>query len=219
MASDGHDHDHTEDTQAREWDADFTAPDLQIEITDDHTLLVTAPGFIFTGADVFDPVPGEGHAHLYVDGDLMTMVYGPEFAMPQLEPGTHHVMVTLSTNDHLDYTVDGETISAMTNLTVENEGSSPATTEPSETGAVEIIIEISNGEVARAADRIPVELGSTVVLIVTTDVMDEVHIHGYDHTFHAMGEAATFEFVADVPGIFEVELEQSGLLLFELQVG
>lgn len=217
--ADGQDHDHSEDTRTREWDADFPAPDLQIEIMDTETLLVSAPGFVFTGADVFDPVPGKGHAHLYVDGDLMTMVYGPEFKMPQLEPGDHHVIVTLSTNDHLDYTVDGETISAMTNLTIEDEGASSPTTEPAESNATEIVIKISNGEVDRPADRLPVELGSTVVLTVTTDVMDEVHIHGYDLTFHAMGEAVSFEFVADVPGIFEVELEESGLLLFELQVG
>jgi hypothetical protein len=59
-----------------------------------------------------------------------------------------------------------------------------------------------------------------VVLTVTSDVADEVHIHGYDHTLQLQAnEPATLEFIAHIPGTFEIELEDSHQLLAELEVG
>jgi hypothetical protein len=73
--------------------------------------------------------------------------------------------------------------------------------------------------VVTAPDRPEVALGSSVLLIVTADVADEVHIHGYDYFLDLTpGTAAEIEFVADIPGIFEVELEGSRGLVFELIV-
>lgn len=55
---------------------------------------------------------------------------------------------------------------------------------------------------------------------VTADVSDEVHVHGYDVFADVAPEApAELTLTADIPGIFEVELESSGLVLFDLQVG
>ncbi len=54
---------------------------------------------------------------------------------------------------------------------------------------------------------------------LTADVTDEVHVHGYDYYLDLTpGVAVELAFVADIPGIFEIELEGSGLLLFELVV-
>jgi len=51
------------------------------------------------------------------------------------------------------------------------------------------------------------------------EVADEVHVHGYDMTVDVTpGAEETLEFPADIPGIFEVELEDAGTLLFELEV-
>jgi heme/copper-type cytochrome/quinol oxidase subunit 2 len=62
-------------------------------------------------------------------------------------------------------------------------------------------------------------LGQAVVIKVTSDIADEVHLHGYDKKADAApGTVATITFVADKPGIFEVELEKKGLKLFELEV-
>jgi hypothetical protein len=67
---------------------------------------------------------------------------------------------------------------------------------------------------------VKVPLGNTVLLRVKSDLADEVHIHGYDLVQEVVaGGSASFEFVADVPGIFEVELEAARLLLVELEVG
>jgi hypothetical protein len=46
-----------------------------------------------------------------------------------------------------------------------------------------------------------------------------VHVHGYDLTVDTVpGQPVTVEFTADIPGVFEVELEESKLPLTRLQV-
>ena len=218
--SDGHDHEHGEDAASREWELE-SFPELSIEVTTrgDGTVLlkIDAPGFTFTGADVFDPVPGEGHAHLFVDGELYSMVYGPEFDLPALAPGTHEVMVALSTNDHLDYTVDGELIMAM--IMVEGSEGAPSTTEGMSHDMAHLMVKVEDGEVSGVEGGITVDLGAHVVLTVESDVDEIVHVHGYDLFLEVKaGEPGKLEFMADVPGVFEVEFEDSHLLLFELQV-
>lgn len=67
--------------------------------------------------------------------------------------------------------------------------------------------------------RVPVELGHTVRLVITADTTDEVHLHGYDiKASVAPGSPAVLEFVADIPGIFDVELEGTGQEIMQLQV-
>ncbi len=67
--------------------------------------------------------------------------------------------------------------------------------------------------------RFRVDLDAEVRLVVTADVADKVHLHAYDLFIDVVpGTPATLEFVAEIPGIFEAELESSGLLLFELMV-
>ena len=51
------------------------------------------------------------------------------------------------------------------------------------------------------------------------DTADEVHLHGYDRSaFVTAGATATLRFDADVPGVFELELEQSGTPLARLEI-
>jgi hypothetical protein len=67
--------------------------------------------------------------------------------------------------------------------------------------------------------RVPVELGTSVTLEVTSDVADEVHVHGYDLMQDVTPDApATVTFDATIPGVFEVELEELGRQLLTLQV-
>jgi len=113
-------HDHAEAPaadQLREWTGS-TAPHVTISVLADGILDIAAPGFTFTPASVVDPVPGEGHAHLYVDGEMVTMIYKPSSPLPRLDPGDHVLMVTLSTNDHLEYSSDGKLIAGMTTVEI-----------------------------------------------------------------------------------------------------
>jgi hypothetical protein len=58
-----------------------------------------------------------------------------------------------------------------------------------------------------------------VSIWVLADTSDEIHVHGYDVYFETQpGTPIEVGLIADVPGIFEVELESSHLPLFELEV-
>jgi FtsP/CotA-like multicopper oxidase with cupredoxin domain len=61
--------------------------------------------------------------------------------------------------------------------------------------------------------------GDTVRLRVRHGDAEEVHIHGYDISKElAANETADVSFEASIPGIFEIELEQSGTPLGRLKV-
>lgn len=79
-------------------------------------------------------------------------------------------------------------------------------------------IEVAGGEVT-GGGRLRVKQGDEVTLEVIADVTDEVHLHGYDLSGPVSpDQQAVIEFIADIPGIFEIELEDSGLALAELEV-
>lgn len=61
--------------------------------------------------------------------------------------------------------------------------------------------------------------GDRVRILVRAEVSDHVHLHGYDLIDDvAPGEPARIDFVANAPGVFEVELEDAGELLFRLEI-
>jgi FtsP/CotA-like multicopper oxidase with cupredoxin domain len=64
-----------------------------------------------------------------------------------------------------------------------------------------------------------VSQGERVRFRVRHDTPEHVHVHGYD-IFKDLepGETATVSFVADITGIFEIELEDSHQLLANLRV-
>lgn len=63
-------------------------------------------------------IPGEGHAHIYVDGVKLNRVYGPYYHIPGLSPGDHEIRVTLNANSHNDLTLNGEPLEAVTTVTL-----------------------------------------------------------------------------------------------------
>ncbi|MFG2824177.1 hypothetical protein ACGFX4_32695 [Kitasatospora sp. NPDC048365] len=108
-------------------------------------------------------------------------------------------------------------------------GGTGAAGGPSPTGAtaapapsatdVELRVRVSGGQVSGPAGRPVVPLGRAVVLTVEADVSDEVHVHGYDlHGDAAPGRPVTIRFTADIPGQFEVELEDAHLRLLRFEV-
>jgi hypothetical protein len=91
-----------------------------------------------------------------------------------------------------------------------------ATTTTAEADAIEIVVEDG---VVNGPERLEARLGSKVMFVVVSDAIDHVHVHGYDVSFEvAPGSPAEVQFTADVPGIFEIELEDSHMLLLELEV-
>lgn len=96
-------------------------------------------------------------------------------------------------------------------------GGSPDTT-PQVSGVL-IELNIVDKAVEGGVARHDVHLGETVKIVVTSDEADELHVHGYDLMLELTpGQPAELTFEAAIPGVFEVELEQSGLKVAELQV-
>jgi hypothetical protein len=95
----------------------------------------------------------------------------------------------------------------------------PATTQSQGPGTVHIDYEVAGGRPLGGIARDSVARGRIVVIRVTSDVADHVHLHGYDLTADvAPGAPATIRFTADAPGRFEIELEDLGLQIAELEV-
>jgi len=101
-----------------------------------------------------------------------------------------------------------------------NTGGGPATPAPDISVAETIIdLNVTNGVPSPEVGQVAVPLGNTIRLLVTADAPDQVHVHGYELTLDlAAGLPAELTFVADVPGIFQVELHEGGQLLCELRV-
>ena len=69
------------------------------------------------------------------------------------------------------------------------------------------------------SQRVDVKIGDVVEIMVSSDVAEEMHLHGYDIVQDVpAGGSATLRFTAEVPGIFEVELENSLTTILELVI-
>ena len=80
-------------------------------------------------------------------------------------------------------------------------------------------VEVTGGQVSGDSGRVPIPAGTHVTLVVTSDVADEVHVHGYDIEGELEpGTPTELSFDATIPGVFEVELHESGTVLLTLQV-
>lgn len=82
-----------------------------------------------------------------------------------------------------------------------------------------ISVTIHGGQVSGETGRIMVPLGTPVIVTVTSDVADEMHVHGYDKEAEIpAGGTASVSFTANIAGVWEVELHGSGKQLLQLQV-
>lgn len=80
-------------------------------------------------------------------------------------------------------------------------------------------IRIKNGKPVGGVKDIEVEKGDQVRIAVTSDIAEELHLHGYDISRPvAAGETGRMSFKAKIEGVFELELENSGVPIAELAV-
>ncbi len=111
------------------------------------------------------------------------------------------------------------TTAAATTATSSATSTSEATTSTAGFSGKLIEIKVTGDQVETAERRVTVATGEKVRIRVQSDVADEVHVHGYDLKKDvAPGGPAVIEFTADVPGSFEVELEEAHRKLIDLQV-
>jgi len=97
-------------------------------------------------------------------------------------------------------------------------GGAVTTGTPTTAGTV-LAVTVRGGSVVEGASRQRAALNQPVTIRVTSDVAEEVHVHGYDKRMNvAPGRPAEVTFVANLPGVYEVEFERSHKLLFTLEV-
>ena len=121
---------------------------------------------------------------------------------------------------------DEESAGATTTAVTEPPTLEPTTTEtetePATTAAPEgtqLVVTIRGGEPVDGIVRAEAKKGDPVVVIVRSDVADEVHVHGYDLSADvAPGKPVRIEFTANLTGRFEIELEGRGKQIAQLTV-
>jgi len=83
----------------------------------------------------------------------------------------------------------------------------------------EVKVVVVNGSPQGGIVRQTVNKDDQVVLVVTSDVADEIHLHGYDKAKDvAAGGTIRLPFKATIPGRFEAELESRGVQIAEITV-
>jgi hypothetical protein len=93
--------------------------------------------------------------------------------------------------------------------TPDDDGSAAET----EDDAVEIEVEIENGRVTPSGERLDVEVGRTIRLVVDSDAADEIHVHSTpEHSFRVRPgmDDKEFRFRLTQPGVVEMELHEQG---------
>jgi hypothetical protein len=109
-------------------------------------------------------------------------------------------------------TTTAETTTGVTTETTTTTGEPPP-------GPTVVRVRVVGGVPKGGIVRETVKQDERVVIVVTSDVADHVHLHGYDIMRDvAPGQTARIRFRASVPGRFAVELEDRGVQIASLTV-
>ncbi len=117
-----------------------------------------------------------------------------------------------SSDDNGDKTVENNATTSPSKSTTKGAGA-----ESKKPGVPTIVIR--GGEPVGGVRELEYDAGDRIRFQVESDVADEVHVHGYDllEQVPAGGEVS-FDFTAEIEGIFEVELEERAEQIAELRV-
>lgn len=99
------------------------APALAVEVETDPksgwNAFVTVDGMVLSAEHASgDHVDGEGHLHIYANGQKLGRLYGGATHIPALPDGEVEITVAAYANDHRPYVVDGVAVEASATVTV-----------------------------------------------------------------------------------------------------
>ena len=143
-------------------------------------------------------VPGEGHAHLYVNGEKAARVYSNRHSVNSLSPGVHTIRIGLFTNDHAAYAADGNPVVSTAVVLVPDKWRAPVEHRQFE-------VDVREGK--SSVELIRVTQGELLTIVWTSGDVDaiELHLHGYDMTTELTSAKPLYmHLVADVAGRFPV---------------
>ena len=113
----------------------------------------------------------------------------------------------------------GQTVPTTTETQTETTAPPPPPPPPTPPKPTMVRVNVRGGVPAGGVVRASTEKGDRVVLVVTSDVSDHVHVHGYDLMRDVgPGAPARIAFKATIPGRFEIELEDRRVPIAELTV-
>lgn len=113
-----------------------------------------------------------------------------------------------------DETTSAGTQTATTVRTTATTGRTTTTTVPKTTTIV-----VRDGKPVGGVQRLEFDKGGTIRFAVRSDVVDEIHFHGYDIAKDVIaGGTVRFAVPATIDGRFVVELEQRGTEIAEVDV-
>jgi hypothetical protein len=93
----------------------------------------------------------------------------------------------------------------------------PSTTAPASAPQV---VTVRGGKPVGGIQTLSFAKGDLVRFRVSSDVADEVHVHGYDlHKNVPAGGSVSFSFPANIDGVFDIELEKRTEQIARLKVG
>jgi hypothetical protein len=85
-------------------------------------LSIATTGLTFAPDKVDQPhVPGEGHAHVYVDGVKLGRVFANDHYISDLKPGERTIRITLNANSHEQFARGGQPVEATTTVVIPGE--------------------------------------------------------------------------------------------------
>lgn len=98
------------------------APTVSLSVVEDAksgwNISLDTTNFVFTPGNVNgEDIVGEGHAHLYVDGEKIGRLYSNNYHYSGNFDGTKTFKVTLNSNQHGEYAVDGMVIESSVTVT------------------------------------------------------------------------------------------------------
>lgn len=105
----------------KEWEGE-TEPTVSLTVTPDAksgwNVHIATTGFRFAPERAsLEHRRGEGHAHLFVNGEKITRVYGEWYYLAALPEGENTISVDLNANDHSPYVILGHPIADTVTVT------------------------------------------------------------------------------------------------------
>jgi heme/copper-type cytochrome/quinol oxidase subunit 2 len=129
------------------------------------------------------------------------------------------VALVVANSGGSDEKTPNSTTSATTTAPTTGTSTTTDTTQAKPAGPPTHTVTVRNAKPVGGIEKIKLNKGDTVKLVVKSDVADEIHIHGYDfHKDVKAGGTVRFSFPATIDGNFEIELESRKEQIAELTV-